>query len=827
MVKALPKLFLLFVFFCVSFVVNAQVTTIQLQTFTDEPVSHTFLSANTPAISMTPENGTITVEPTLPFTYEFTYTPDPGFNGPNESRILYFPLELPGFSLLRFEISVDPLILNANHDNATTLQGDPVMIDVLANDESSTGILSLASAPAVNGGTAELVGDQIVFTPDADFTGLTDFNYVVCAQNEGFDYCKTGTVSVNVLSNFGVAAQDTTKVFVKRTSVYGSGAYILAPDNYTLSAPPVNGVLDNSGTIPVYRPLPGHVGIEYLTYTNSSDDIVFEVETLDFVDNDFSVADRVYTSEDNPVSLNVLANDLYGGFAGCVSFDPPAFGTLEVGGSAGQVTYTPPAGWSGVDRFTYTSFPPGCPPGESETEEVTVVISNFRPAATSFSLTTASNVALPFTYEGPNDNVSWSLIDPPFLGTIEEDATTGQLTYLPNEDVTGNDFLSVRWCLEDADGECLETLDVGVSINVMGAGGDVADCQDGEDCVWPGDTNLDGLVDLSDLLPVGFYMGSAGTPRTSAEPGSWAPQESEDWDETDNGINRKHVDADGDQFVTALDTQVIVDNLGMVSSIHPDILPVADYEIILYGDIFGEPGDIAEIDVYLGTNYIGLEDVAGFIFPFNYDTSYIDASSVTIDYMEDSWLSYDSPVISVQNNDTIAGLLSSAYVRTSGVTTSGYGQVAKLYIGLEDVAGFRPEPGQTITHTTTVGGGMAESMTGGAHRSAVRVSPLDITIVQSAAPSQPGLSQSIESFLDEKLKTFPNPTSDRLTVHLNGQREFTDLKMIDLTGRVIENYRGTATNHRVLDLSAYPIGIYTLQITTAEGVISRKIEVIR
>jgi hypothetical protein len=363
----------------------------------------------------------------------------------------------------------------------------------------------------------------------------------------------------------------------------------------------------------------------------------------------------------------------------------------------------------------------------------------------------------------------------------------------------------------------------------MATGNDVADCGDDEDCVWPGDTNLDGIVDISDLLPIGFHMGSAGTPRTSADPGSWAPQYAEDWNEEDNGVNRKHVDANGDQFITSLDTQIVRSNLGMVSRIYPDPLPIAEYDIILDGDIFVEPGDIAQVKVSMGTNFIGIEDIVGFIFPFSYDTTFVDASSVTLDYASDSWMSYDSPVMSMQSNDQQAGYLQSAYVRTSGIATSGYGEVATLYIGIEDIVGFITEPGsnEPSTISTTIGGDLGESMNAGGHRSGVRVQPLDITIVTASQISQPAIDQSIESFLDDKLLTYPNPTGGQLTVHLNGQREFTSLSLTDITGRTVEQYRGGPTNNRTIDLSTFPNGLYILRVATSEGVINRKIEVIR
>lgn len=827
MVKALPKLLLLFSFCFFVQWTNAQVVVVDLTTFTDTPVSYTFLSGNQPAVSLPASFGDVSVDPTgLDFQYEFTYTPDPGFNGSDESRIIYFPLDLPNsFALIRFNINVVPVELEANHDIASTLEGNSISIPVLANDYSTTGTLNLIAAPAVNGGTVEVVGDEIVFTPSPGFKGLSDFNYVVCATSEDYDFCKTGTVSVNVLSNTGTAMADTTRVFVKRHSLSNPGALLLAPANYDLQTLPTNGVIDYTEDIPRYQPIPGHVGIEYLTYSNGNDLMVFQVETLDMVYNDFTVEDETITSTNHSVSLNVVENDLYGSFSSCVTYGAPQFGSLIPGSAPGQVTYVPPSNWSGIDRFTYSAFPPGCVAGTGETQTVTVIVSDFEPAASDFTLTTVANTDLPFTYAGPNDNVTWSVITPPNVGTIL--ATEG-LTYRPPSDFVGTDVLVVEYCLLGDDGACLRTEEVSVTIDVMASNSE-ANCSNGDDCVWPGDTNNDGVVSIADLLPIGHFMGSAGTSRSNSSPGTWSPQVSSDWSDRDNGVNRKHVDANGDQFVTSLDTQIVRDNLGMVSRIHPNSIPAADFDFIIEGDIFAEPGDIIELKVSLGSNYIGVEDVIGFIFPFDYEPTIIDPGSIIFDFDNEGWFSYDSPTISMATNDVENGNFKFALSRTSGIATNGHGQIASLYIGVEDVIGFRPahtDPNDSIITPITIGGETGEAMNNAGHRAAVRVQPFELNIVQYPELVQP-IAADIDAFLDDKLMAFPNPTRDQLTVHLNGRRQFTALSLTDITGRRLEQYDGPPINHRVLDLGQLPNGVYTLQVTTAEGIVNRKIQVFR
>jgi hypothetical protein len=70
----------------------------------------------------------------------------------------------------------------AAKDNASTQDGAPVLIDVLANDTDPDGDLdptSLALESPPTDGTARLVGEQIAYTPNAGATGPDRFAYTV------------------------------------------------------------------------------------------------------------------------------------------------------------------------------------------------------------------------------------------------------------------------------------------------------------------------------------------------------------------------------------------------------------------------------------------------------------------------------------------------------------------------------------------------------------------------------------------------------------------------------------------------------------------------
>ncbi|NJO87142.1 MAG: hypothetical protein HC821_03825 [Lewinella sp.] len=203
---------------------------------------------------MSPSNGAVALAPTgIPFQYRLTYTPNANFEGLNNFTVVVFPLELSNFSLVPYRITVTPVIIRAEHDLARTTAGQAITIPVMANDYSSTGLIQLRATPVANAGTARIVGDQIEFTPSPGFYGLTDFNYVVCTnQNK----CAVGTVSVYVLPTTTANTNDTIQVFTKK----GKPQLVLAPDNYLLQTPPANGSLETLNGVLRYIPNANFLG---------------------------------------------------------------------------------------------------------------------------------------------------------------------------------------------------------------------------------------------------------------------------------------------------------------------------------------------------------------------------------------------------------------------------------------------------------------------------------------------------------------------------------------------------------------------------------------
>lgn len=789
----------------------------------NESVSFSFLSQFTPSIGQSPQHGDIEMVEDPTFNYTLTYTPDEDYLGLDEFTLVSHPF---GFNvrLENYLVEVKKADIRAHHDQASTQSGTPVSIPVLNNDYVNLGGLQLTAVPVVNGGSAEIAGSEVRFTPDTDFVGLADLNYVVCSDN---NTCTIGTATINVSPASASVVNDTVRVFTKRNNAQ----LIFAEPGAVAVAPAQNGHMIDSLGVMAYLPAQDFIGAETLVYSNptTGGNTVFEINVLDIESNTFAFEDRAFTPVDAAITFNVLHNDLYSVFADCVEFGAPRYGSLVPTGTEGELEYQPPAGWSGVDRFSYSSKPPGCT-GEAELATVYVFVSDFAPAEGTSTLELTAGTSVPITYQVPNGIAVWTVETQPSYGSIATDTETGALIYTAATNAVGNeDSFTVNYCLNPENGACSSTFSIPVNVRIVG--GDAPDC-DAEDCVWPGDTNRDGVVDVSDLLPIANAMGKAGTPRLSASPTNWNGQYAEDWGASSNGVDLKHVDANGDQVISAEDTLVVIANMGKAYRLHAEAQTFTTFELSLIGPATAEPGDLIQLDIIAGNETVIVEDIYGFRFPINYDPGAVVPSNTQVNFPQDRWIAYGSPIISVSENDTIDGEINAAFSRTNLIPISGWGKIGTLNtVIVEDIYGFFDDPlttedaEQGRSRVIELGGGTGVASSVAGHQNAIQVNPFSLTIVENRNDLTTATAEEANAFLNEHLLAFPNPVAEVLTVHLNGQQLFTGLQLTDLTGRVVLRQTGLNTNHRVINVADLPTGLFTLTVTTPEGVVNRMIQV--
>jgi fimbrial isopeptide formation D2 family protein len=125
---------------------------------------------------------------------EVTFTPNPGFSG-KVTEITYTVLDSSGQKSNPGKINVTVLPASSD-DAATTPQGVPVTINVLANDKGNLDPATVkVQTPPTNGTVVINPDGTITYTPRSGFSGTDTFTYQVC---DTAGSCTTSKVTVTV-----------------------------------------------------------------------------------------------------------------------------------------------------------------------------------------------------------------------------------------------------------------------------------------------------------------------------------------------------------------------------------------------------------------------------------------------------------------------------------------------------------------------------------------------------------------------------------------------------------------------------------------------------
>lgn len=811
---------------------SAQTEVVDVLVFQGQTYRDTFISQpNAPNILLAPEHGTITYPQSPQYHYNLAYTPDQDFVGNDLVRFRIWKVlgNVVTFVNREYRFTVMPSQVVAVHDNVTTNSGQPVTINVLQNDSTSNGTIILKSISMINNGSAAMnpADSTITFTPAPGFQGVAYLNYVAC---DDLGSCDNGTVSIVVLGENG-SSPDTIKIFTRKNQPQN----VFVPNGYILAGSPSHGLYNDAGNVPIYMPNPDYVGFDYILFDYYGADKVVQIKVLDLKDNTFAFDDRFYiTPYDGQQEFNVLTNDLYGANSGCFQISPAHYGTAQWVASQdakGVVRYTPAPGFTGVDWFTYSICEPNNP-NKVEFATAYVFVSNFEPSASTFYLSTPKQTPLIIGYSVPINQFSFAVEAPAELGTVSflagpvDTVIYGQqvsgfniVLYTPADGVnSGQDNFELQYCVL-SNGNCSYERTVKVYVDILDIGdGNGPMCFD--DCVWPGDTNFDGAVNMEDLLPLGLRMGEVGRPRPEVNLDLWYGQYGDDWNNPFQQlyIDLKHLDTDGDSLITGLDTFAISQFYGKARSLTPVNVPYLEYEIILEGDVFASPGDLVELAMVMGDSDQPAHNVYGFTFPFAYSPAFVIPNSVSVEFSSSSWLAYNSPMLKMSRDD-LEGLMDVGFTRTNGIAASGHGQVGTVsFIISDDLNGFRPgADGLSLT----VGGGMATTMNGEGMTYGVKISDFTLRIVA------PGEAEKPEIKLENLLKVYPNPTNlGFVNVHLNGGQEFERILIHALDGRQVFNSGRVAARRMQLPVSQLTDGLYVLSVYTPQGLINKKFQVI-
>jgi len=770
------------------------------------------------------KNGSVAKVPLGGTKYDFTYLNTPGFIGIDTVQFNYFVA--PGSIVHAIAyVEVVPSIIRANSDFAISSVGQAIEVNVLSNDYSSMNVLNLTSIPVVTNGFAFILPDSsIYYQPDPGFMGFGSMNYVVC---DSIDNCATGTLTVSVNDGSGPLANDSIYVnTIEDTAVsipllYEGYEMVSAPNNGTATIEP--------GGVVTYSPTSAFVGSDqFLIKISLYGSTIYRDIFVDVLPksntNTVAFDDYGYTPINMEIDINVTDNDI--GNYNIKSFTQPQFGEGVVSKVNGDVLkFTPSIDFSGPAEFTYTVKNAS---GFSESASVTISVDDQEPQEDPFELYTNKNTPLVLYYNVPISYTEFDVVNDPNHGSLEYIVgdTTIQIgtqsidvenviIYHPDIDYTGDDEFEIDYCVT-VNNSCYLTK---IIVHVLDVGTELCASQD---CVWPGDSNNDGIANMLDLLQLGRTIGEFGLSRTNPTI-DWYGQFASEWGKSSFGTNLdfKYADADGNGEVNESDLTSLNNHYDLTHAVHPDINPYEKtYPLVLVPTTVGpyNAGDLVSFDLELGQVGAEAVNMYGFTYSFAYNSSFVDATSIDLDFDESSWIytNNNSPVLTLTKNLELQERVDAGLTRTNGYSVSGRGKVATVSFIIEDDIQIKSKD-RYISFEVVLDDIISQDDNGHYFKlpSFKREVILDL-----------GGFNELSS--DEDLIVYPNPADQFLTVHLNGQSVMTDVTIYNMAGMEVFHLNNLQWEHAQLSVNDYAEGMYIIQAKISDGsVINKKFHVIK
>lgn len=827
----------------------AQIQTqlVELEVVRNETITWDFYHASiqNPTVNQQPSNG-VTGWDLFPGgygDYTFFYTPFPGFVGEDEVIIRYTEQSSLPFGQVieaHIQITVIPAYIKAVDDFARVSSGESVVVDVLANDDwLGSGAPHVEGVTLVNSGTGYCtVGadcGSVTFTPEADFTGIAHFNYTICDDDGNCD-----DAIVNISVNPTVEPQNDTLDIITSRDVpkivlFDLTGYTLVEDSWE------HGVVgfDVEQQVPTYEPLGTSFGYDFVVYEKYEGGMLYtrvvRVHVLDTpLSNTYLFDDHAYTSEGASVVIDIAANDKLNPST-YILYSAPEHGYAVPIAVNGQINYqyVPNPGFVGIDKFQYR----GNVGSVLEVATVTVHIHNQVPSRPLFNLNTVKDVPLILEYGVPINSYSFELVGTGAAhGTAEVHAgyttqtwngqsTSGYnlISYTPNAGFSGEDEFEVVYSV---DGNDNSLATVKIVVNVLDITPNAEQLCIGDNCVYPGDTNKDGIVNMKDVLPIGLCMGEEGTERYAETiTTDWYGQYATDWDDQfeQPGFDLKHIDTDGDSIISHMDTTAIRQYYGAINNIIPTQETPAALPIYLKYDnsTAPQPGDVVSFEVYLGDSLDYTDyalDIHGITSSLNYDPSFVESGSMNITFPTDTWMAYDAPTLGMSYDFPEDGKIDFGFTRTNGVSIDGYGMIARVdFIVIEDLVDVRPGEDAYFTLPFSLSGTGIMSGAGDTYSLGDTELAIDIHI-----PAED--EKKVVSNAD--LRVFPNPTSNVVNLYLNGYgNEVETYEIYNISGQLM-TAAAVEAKSATIDVSAWNTGIYVVRVVTVDGeVLNSKFEV--
>jgi len=742
--------------------------------------------------------------------FNLRYQADPNFEGID---LAIFETQESLFgppSFVTVEIEVVRSIIDAHDDFGMMDSQGVYQLEVLSNDLSSSEDLEILGIEASFGGQFVIdAQNNISFTPDSSFVGLASASYIV---GDPLGTTASANAFIQVMGNeLSSGAIDYLHVVSDPLLIILEGnGYSLSPDSELVF-----------GEVTQLAPFAFEYtselfidGIESFTLIDDQGHTKeIEISLIKTIDNNsVLVPDEAYTVPGEFVVIDALANDFRNNGVIIDHSDELIY-------ISGVFVYEADNDFEGVKELFYTVHDGF----QSHTTSIDVFVGNYKPVVTDYQFQTVSGTPLALEYNVPISEFSFKTLREPASGTLEIGVSeignncsnaigTNMVIYTPNEGFLGEDDFLVEYCSEA--GVC-ETLDV--RVNVVESNEDCP-CV-GPDCVWAGDTNRDGVVNVADLLPIGLHYGTSGESRES-DGIEWGATSSDAWVQVQlDGSNVSHVDANGDGLISIEDTSAILANYGNQDNFIPDAT-VLDKAIPIRFEVVNADvsnGDQVQIDILVGSEDFPAIDLHGLALSLSLPPSLL-SDSTTIEFTPDNeWIGSNSPIVPLSFIDGNQADL--AVTRTDNIGISGTGRIGSLNIVITvEVDELRPHDPQVPLKFKAPKSIMVDG----------RGVPIQVEGAEIELMLQLDSDDQVTNQLIEEVEVIisPNPSTGPISIHANNNDQLREVAIYDMIGQLQYERTGLISNHLNVE-QTFNQGLYFAHIKTAKGTTVQQIEVIR
>ncbi|MCO6462114.1 MAG: T9SS type A sorting domain-containing protein [Saprospiraceae bacterium] len=513
--------------------------------------------------------------------------------------------------------------------------------------------------------------------------------------------------------------------------------------------------------------------------------------------------DYFYSLKSQNVVCNVLEND----------FDMVLYVTIEAQPDNGTLVkmangiykYIPNQGFEGVDLFVYKA----CDLASNVCEygTATITVSNFEPDNV-YHLYAAKGSPFKIYYPFPASGYKVSVINSayPKHALVYSVDNQRNLEYSPSQDYVGLDSMKIKYTL-------IVNPSIYYIVKVYIHTYDT-DPSCYSYCVWPGDHNNDGRVDMRDLTFIAPFIGQSGSPRSNPQNDYWVGQSADDWDISKDNTNLKYGDGDGDGIILAEDTLMMntyyrnLHGIWVSKGVNSSYLPFdlrsdkASYE----------PGDSITMTLSIGDETLPVPDLAGFTVSFNFSEAFND-SSLSAKFINNNWLESGDKVLQMAKKP-IARNIDLGAGRLSGKGVPGYGDIAVIKGIVDDeLDGFKDNNGTyyariQLNEATLLQGDGVE----------LRTAPQTFYFPIHITKGQVNKA-------DKSVKVYPNPSTGKIWLQsTNTDNMIQSYSVYSISGQLLGSKEKINQNKIEINLEKYPAGVYLVKTFTLLGVEVKKVE---